>query len=74
MSANHRAKLEFLADKTIPNAKKSPYYWSAFVYYGNCNAGEEAFNYTFYFLGFITVFALLLAFIGFKKWKNYKKS
>jgi CHAT domain-containing protein len=32
--ANHQAKLDFLADESIPNAKKSPYYWSAFVYYG----------------------------------------
>jgi CHAT domain-containing protein len=33
--SNHRAKLDFLADESIPNAKKSPYYWSAFVYYGS---------------------------------------
>ena len=32
--ANHNAKLSFLNDFTIPSAKKSPYYWSAFVYYG----------------------------------------
>jgi CHAT domain-containing protein/tetratricopeptide (TPR) repeat protein len=32
--ANHQAKLDFLKDDAIPNAKKSPYYWSAFVYYG----------------------------------------
>lgn len=32
--ANHKAKLSFLSDFTIPSAKKSPYYWSAFVYYG----------------------------------------
>ncbi len=32
--ANHQAKLDFLKDDVIPNAKKSPYYWSAFVYYG----------------------------------------
>ncbi|HEX9152055.1 MAG TPA: CHAT domain-containing protein, partial [Flavobacterium sp.] len=32
--AGANAKLNFLNDTTIPNAKKSPYYWSAFVYYG----------------------------------------
>jgi CHAT domain-containing protein len=32
--SNHQAKLDFLADESIPNAKKSPYYWSSFVYYG----------------------------------------
>lgn len=33
--SNHQAKLDFLADESIPNAKKSPYYWSSFVYYGS---------------------------------------
>lgn len=32
--SNHQAKLDFLADESIPNAKKSPYYWSSFLYYG----------------------------------------
>jgi CHAT domain-containing protein len=32
--ANHQAKLDYLVDETIPNSKKSPYYWSAMVYYG----------------------------------------
>ncbi|MCW2118211.1 CHAT domain-containing protein [Flavobacterium sp. 7A] len=67
--ANHNAKLDFIKDKTISNAKKSPYYWSAFVYYGSCTAGEETINYTFYILGFITVIGLLLAFIGYKNGK-----
>ncbi|WP_366186252.1 CHAT domain-containing protein [Flavobacterium ovatum] len=72
--ANRNAKLDFLKDKTISNAKKSPYYWSAFVYYGSRTAGEESFNYTLYSIGFITIIGLLLAFIQFRKWKNYKKS
>ncbi len=33
--ANHKAKLDFLNDETIPNSKKSPYYWCAMVYYGS---------------------------------------
>jgi CHAT domain-containing protein len=72
--ANRNAKLDFLNDKTIPNAKKSPYYWSAFVYYGSCTAGEESFNYTFYVIGLLTVIGLLLGFTQYRKWKNYKKS
>ncbi|WP_418264211.1 CHAT domain-containing protein [Flavobacterium faecale] len=72
--ANRNAKLDFLSDKTISNEKKSPYYWSAFVYYGSAIAGEESFNYTLYILGFVTVIGLFLAFIRFRKWKNYKKS
>ena len=32
--ANQKSKQQYLDDKSITNAKKSPYYWSAFVYYG----------------------------------------
>ena len=32
--SNHQSKLDYLEDETISNIKKSPYYWSAFVYYG----------------------------------------
>jgi len=32
--ANRKSKLDFLNNKDISNAKKSPYYWSGFVYYG----------------------------------------
>ncbi|MGA9637487.1 CHAT domain-containing protein, partial [Flavobacterium sp.] len=72
--ANHNAKLAFLNDKNISNAKKSPYYWSAFVYYGGVTSGEESFNYAYLIFGFIAVIGLLLIFTRFKKWKNYKKS
>lgn len=37
--SNRKSKLDFLENKEISNANKSPYYWSAFVYYG---AVEEA--------------------------------
>lgn len=39
--ANHQAKLDFLKSSRIPNAKKSPYYWSAFVYYGTLESKES---------------------------------
>jgi CHAT domain-containing protein len=45
--ANHQAKLDFLADKTISNSKKSPYYWSSFVYYGTLET-KESINYFFW--------------------------
>ena len=35
--ANHNSKIEYLENKSISNVKKSPYYWSAFVYYGSLN-------------------------------------
>lgn len=34
----HKAKLDFLADTSISNLKKSPYYWAPFVYYGSIQA------------------------------------
>lgn len=74
LEANHKAKLNFLKDKRISNAKKSPYYWSAFVYYGGVESGEESFNYVYLIFGFIAVIGLLLIFTRFRKWKNYKKS
>ncbi|MCX2680340.1 CHAT domain-containing protein [Galbibacter sp. EGI 63066] len=33
--ANNVSKKAYLSDKSIPNHKKSPYYWGAFVYYGS---------------------------------------
>ena len=33
--SNYNAKMDYLKDSSITNAKKSPYYWSAFVYYGS---------------------------------------
>ncbi len=74
LEANHKAKLDFLNNKTISNAKKSPYYWSAFVYYGGVESGEESFNYVYLIFGFIAVIGLLLVFTRFRKWKKFKKS
>ncbi|MES2573641.1 MAG: CHAT domain-containing protein [Bacteroidota bacterium] len=65
--ANANAKLDFLKDKSISNAKKSPYYWSAFVYYGSVEAPETSTNYYFYILGLILSIGLFLIF------KHYKK-
>ncbi|MFD0861106.1 CHAT domain-containing protein [Sungkyunkwania multivorans] len=33
-SSAHQSKLAYLSDETISNAKKSPYYWGSFVFYG----------------------------------------
>jgi len=35
--ANHNSKIDYLQNENISNVKKSPYYWSAFVYYGELN-------------------------------------
>lgn len=65
--ANANAKRDFLNDKSISNAKKSPYYWSAFVYYGGIEATEKPTNYYFYILGLLILFGLFLVFKHFRK-------
>jgi CHAT domain-containing protein len=59
--ANTNAKLNFLNNKSISNAKKSPYYWSAFVYYGTIETKKNNGHliYLLVFLGCIGLFFLL---------------
>jgi len=71
--ANANAKLDFLNDKSIPNAKKSPYYWSSFVYYGSVSAEEKTTNYIYYIISFLTVIGLFLVFNHYQKWKIFKR-
>ncbi len=63
--ANHQAKLDYLKDETIPNAKKSPYYWGAMVYYGSLEHKAST-PYLFYIL------LLFISGIGLFLW--YKKA
>ena len=68
--ANHNAKMSFLNDKTISNTKKSPYYWSAFVYYGNLENSNAIL--TFYWvIGFLGITILLT--LGYLYYKKLKK-
>ena len=67
LEANANAKLNFLKDKSISNAKKSPYYWSAFVYYGGIETPETPTNYYFYILGLLILIGLFLVFKHFRK-------
>ena len=61
--ANHQAKLDFLNNKNIPNAKKSPYYWASFVYYGDIENKDKN-NYLL--LGIVIIAILLGGFALFK--------
>jgi CHAT domain-containing protein len=67
LDANANAKLDFLKDKSISNAKKSPYYWSAFVYYGGIETPETSPNYYSYILGLLILIGLFLGFKHFRK-------
>lgn len=71
--ANTNAKLDFLNNKSIPNAKKSPYYWSSFVYYGSISPEEKSSNYMLYIISFLAVIGLFLIFNQYGKWKTFTK-
>jgi CHAT domain-containing protein len=65
--ANAKAKRDFLNDKSISNTKKSPYYWSAFVYYGEIETAQPKTNYYFYILGIFILIGLFLVFKRIRK-------
>ena len=65
--SNQQAKLDFLNDESISNAKKSPYYWSAMVYYGTL---EEKTTTTYWLYLTVTIVAIIGLFLLFKKLKN----
>ncbi|MWB96561.1 CHAT domain-containing protein [Flavobacterium sp. GA093] len=65
--ANANAKIDFLNNPDISNDKKSPYYWSAFVYYGSISAPEEQSNYIVYIISLLVVIGLFLIFNRYRK-------
>lgn len=72
--SNHQAKLDFLADESISNAKKSPYYWSSFVYYGSLDnkSSDNNLLWISLILGLITIF-LIYKVVQFNKRKSSRK-
>ncbi|MTH15208.1 CHAT domain-containing protein [Flavobacterium sp. LC2016-01] len=71
--ANANAKLDYLNDKSIPNAKKSPYYWSSFVYYGSISKEEQSGNYIYYVISLLALIGLFLIFNRYQKWKIFTR-
>ena len=69
--ANANAKMAFLNDPEISNDKKSPYYWSSFVYYGSISPEENSVNYILYIISFLSVIGLFLIFNHYQKWKIF---
>lgn len=66
--ANRQSKLSYLKDTSISNVKKSPYYWSAFVYYGNpIDFKKETPYMLYYFFAALTV--IIVVFLYVKKQK-----
>ncbi len=70
--ANHKSKIDYLKNKTISNYRKSPYYWSAFVYYGSLEAKKT--NNNSFFIVFSIIFLIILLVIVVKtKTHVYRK-
>lgn len=67
LEANANAKRDFLKNPDISNAKKSPYYWSAFVYYGDLQTNNESNTYIFYIFGILILIGLFLVFNRYRK-------
>jgi len=66
--AIHQAKLEYLKDKTISNSKKTPYYWSSFIYIGNAETITTSNKHIYIGIGLL----FLIIIIIFKKIKKKK--
>lgn len=63
-----QASLDYLRDQTIDNPHKSPYYWGAFVYYGNTDLAVEGRKDLWYALGIVALVA-----IGLFGWFYFKR-
>ena len=68
--ANNASKIEYLNNDDISNIKKSPYYWSAFVYYGNVTQKTET---SFLFYSIITLLSIFLLVLLFLKLNRKNK-
>ncbi|CAH8281299.1 CHAT domain-containing protein [Mariniflexile fucanivorans] len=66
--ANHQSKIDYLENKSISNAKKSPYYWSSFVYYGKLEPPKS--NYTLFYIIFSIAISLIVLFLFLKHRKH----
>jgi hypothetical protein len=71
--ANHQAKLDYLADETIPNSKKSPYYWSSMVYYGTLESKSTTPSLLYVVVLIISCLGLLLMYTKIVKHSKYTK-
>ncbi len=69
--ANHHSKIDYLENNAINNMKKSPYYWSAFVYYGTLEPAKPK-NPIFYIIFGIIIAGIVLFLI--LKFRNHDRN
>lgn len=70
--SNYNSKKDYLQNESISNAKKSPYYWSAFVYYGVIDTPKTSYLY-YLLLGLITCIVLFLIYGRFTRFLKRKE-
>lgn len=63
VNAVYQAKLDYINSKDISNAQKSPYYWAAFVYYGEI---EKPVTNSYSWYTIITILGFLVVFLSYK--------
>ena len=66
--ANHQSKIDYLENESISNAKKSPYYWSSFVYYGKLEPAKS--NDTLFYIIFGIAIGLIVLLLFMKNRKH----
>mgnify|MGYP005844273663 CR=1 FL=1 len=69
--SNYSSKTDYLDNTQISNAKKSPYYWSAFVYYGVVDSTSS--NYYAQLFSGILLIVLLLCYDSITRFLTKKK-
>ncbi|EGV43730.2 CHAT domain-containing protein [Bizionia argentinensis JUB59] len=73
-TANRESKLHYLHNDEISNIKKSPYYWSAFVYYGNVVPPKETSPIVYYALGILALLIIVFLIIRKRKTNERRKN
>ncbi|WP_203256328.1 CHAT domain-containing protein [Hyunsoonleella ulvae] len=71
-TSNQQSKLDYLKDKDISNAKKSPYYWGAFLYYGEIVPKNTSIHTPYIVLGIISI--LIIVPLLFKFMRSHGKN
>jgi CHAT domain-containing protein len=68
--ANHKSKIDYIKSPDISNPKKSPYYWSAFVYYGEITKPDTKYSTIYLFIGLLIALFIVFLILKFKKNDN----
>lgn len=67
--ALRQAKLDYLSDEGIQNSHKSPFYWAAFIFYGDYEQSKERESYSMYgMIAMGVVLVLMIVYILRRKW------